>query len=259
MIKVKNFVIYNKPFPIYNSEVFIPIQTGCNDTNIDLNILKDNTGDNISSKNKNYADLTAWYWILKNYIPYHQEVDYIGICHYRRFLDITNKTNLHNFVKIEKDLFYNKIFTKCSTNESWDKVNGYDLVVPIKERVESYCCFVHTVYHQFLINHPVKDLLVLFNIIEKEYPEYIKATTDVFVGNKMYWCSNFTLKKNLFIEMVSWIIEIIEKLESRTNFGIYGGTNIRYPAFLAERFVNVWYEKNKDRLKILETDSYLLV
>ena len=43
-------------------------------------MLKDNEGENISSKNKSYCELTTQYWAWKNV-----EADYYGFCHYRRF------------------------------------------------------------------------------------------------------------------------------------------------------------------------------
>ncbi len=43
--------------------------------------VSDCTGDNISGKNKDYCELTAWYWIWKNV----HDVDFVGVCHYRRY------------------------------------------------------------------------------------------------------------------------------------------------------------------------------
>lgn len=47
----------------------------------------DNTGDNISIKNPNYCELTAFYWIWKNQL--HRADEYVGVYHYRRCLDIS--------------------------------------------------------------------------------------------------------------------------------------------------------------------------
>lgn len=61
-------------------EWLIPIQAGASNTELSLAQIKDNKGyDNISSRNNNYCELSAAYWIWKNVTT-----DYIGICHYRR-------------------------------------------------------------------------------------------------------------------------------------------------------------------------------
>ena len=44
----------------------------------------DNTGDNISLKNRSYCELTTQYWAWKN-----AEADYYGFCHYRRFFTLS--------------------------------------------------------------------------------------------------------------------------------------------------------------------------
>ena len=73
------FVITHKKVFVNLPEGYIPIQVG--NANLDTQYLRDNTLDNISNKNSNYCELTAIYWLWKNYeLP-----DYIGITHYRRF------------------------------------------------------------------------------------------------------------------------------------------------------------------------------
>ena len=59
----------------YNNTCIVPIQTGRESTGISLDMLGDNSGDNISAKNPDYGELTAWYWVWKNWLPLHQECE----------------------------------------------------------------------------------------------------------------------------------------------------------------------------------------
>ena len=76
-MKVKIFTVTHKAYWFPEDSLYEPIQVGFK---ADLGILRDNIGDNISSKNKHYCELTALYWIYKNI----QDLDYIGLDHYRR-------------------------------------------------------------------------------------------------------------------------------------------------------------------------------
>ena len=81
---IKIFCTYHylDDYPIFKSDIYEPIQTGASSMDYDYGFLKDNTGDNISDKNEFYAELTASYWVWKNYIKEHPDVEYIGTAHH---------------------------------------------------------------------------------------------------------------------------------------------------------------------------------
>ena len=84
MSKVKILVACHKPDKVYSNDVYIPIHVGRAVSRFKeemSNMIGDDTGENISEKNPYYSELTAQYWAWKNM----HDVDYVGLCHYRRY------------------------------------------------------------------------------------------------------------------------------------------------------------------------------
>lgn len=80
-MSVKIFTITHKSFIPPRDSMYVPLHVGCVNAE-DLGFIGDDVGDSISHLNPNFCELTGMYWLWKNY----HEVDYIGICHYRRYL-----------------------------------------------------------------------------------------------------------------------------------------------------------------------------
>ena len=85
MAKIKVLVCCHKATYVPNDDVYLPIQVGKANSKIDLGFQGDDEGKNISEKNFSYCELTAVYWAWKNL----KDIDYIGLCHYRRFFDFS--------------------------------------------------------------------------------------------------------------------------------------------------------------------------
>ncbi len=73
----------------------IPIQVGTVFADITKKCIQDNSGDNISKKNRNYCECTALYWIWKNT----NGQKHIGLEHYRRRMGLDSSS----FKKIQTD------------------------------------------------------------------------------------------------------------------------------------------------------------
>lgn len=71
------------------------IQAGAALTNKKICEITDNTGDNISERNKDFSECSAFYWIWKN----QEKKEYTAVCHYRRHLAISSAALLEEFEK----------------------------------------------------------------------------------------------------------------------------------------------------------------
>ena len=80
MTDIKLLVAMHKAYRLPENALYYPIQVGGIHIPGMEKALRDNTGENISDKNKSYCELTALYWGWKN-LP----ADYLGLVHYRRY------------------------------------------------------------------------------------------------------------------------------------------------------------------------------
>lgn len=77
---MKIFVATHKEYDKFPSlDIYEPIQVGAA-VGEHLGYLADDSGDNISLKNKFFCELTAHYWVWKN-----SNEDVVGVVHYRRY------------------------------------------------------------------------------------------------------------------------------------------------------------------------------
>lgn len=251
--KVKIFVGYFKPNTIFKSDVYQPILTSSIDWT-DPDLIRDDTQINIAHKNKNYAELTGHYWVWKNFLPA-TEAEYIGFCHYRRFFDF----NIHSMPNVPfkpiKDKDFKNIFPLYTEETILDCIKDYDVILPEKFRFEK------DILSQYLEYHPPKDFSLFIEIIKQKYPQYLLETVKFIASKEMYPCLHFIMKKDLFNEYMGWMFGILQELEMKSDWSQNDKySTVRMPAFLAERFFNVWVNHNvsSKKLKVLTTSSFIL-
>lgn len=251
--KVKIFVGYFKRNIIFESEIYQPILTSSIDWE-DPKLLRDDTGINISEKNKSYAELTGHYWVWKNFLQ-ETDAEYIGFCHYRRFLDF-NLTRMPNVPFRPTQLNeFRETFKKYTEDNILKCIEGYDVILPEKFKFEK------DIFTQYLEHHPPKDLALALDVIKDVYPEYLLAAMNFIASKEMYPCLHFIMKKELFNEYMEWMFNFLTILEQRADWSKYDKyMNVRMPAFIAERFFNVWLLHNIEtkKLKTLNTTSVIL-
>lgn len=89
---IRIVVSCHKPFACPKSEIYLPVHVGAADADRPLEgAVPDNKGQNISSRNFTFCELTAQYWAWKNL-----RADYVGQCHYRRYFVFDGKRRVAN-------------------------------------------------------------------------------------------------------------------------------------------------------------------
>lgn len=181
----------------------------------DLGYLKDNTGDNISEKNKNYCELTGLYWIWKN-----TDEDIVGLCHYRRYL-----SNRPLDRKLKHILSVDDIDNRLAKN---------DIILPYPVYTRK------TVGEYFCENHSSKDFNTARSIIAKSFPDYLEDFDAVMNGHTCYQCNMFISSKEKADAYCEWLFAVLYEMEKETDLTGYSPYQARLFGFMSERLLGVW-------------------
>lgn len=224
-LKNEVYVISHKKAKMPGDDMYYPLQVGNSLENFN-GYLRDNTGVNISEKNKSYCELTGQYWATNN-----RQADVKGLVHYRRFFS-NGKKNF--FLSVEKK--YRDIMSEATLDEL---MNQYDMILPNKRNY-----YIETNWQQYAHAHNEEDLKVLRSVLEEKYPDYLDIF-DKWMAKKVGHKFNMLIAKApIFDSYTEWVIDVLEEVENRIDISTYSAYNQRVFGFLSERLLDVWVEKN---------------
>lgn len=253
-MKINVLVVTHKSYWMPRDKVYLPILVGNN--LVKEKYLRDNIGENISLKNKNYCELTALYWAWKNL-----QFDYIGLCHYRRYFMVSirkiffRKPSLSiGDLFLSKDGWYNKLkkILIMGKKDYEEILHKYDVIVARKMPLLNDL----TVEEDYRNQHKEKDLRVLREVIKDIYPEDIKYFDKILGEKKIHLFNMFVMNNKYFNEYCKWLFTILFELENRIDISDYDNYQARVYGFLAERLFNVWLLKKN--LNIYEANISFL-
>lgn len=188
--------------------------------------LGDDTGDNISSMNPYYCELTVLYWVWKNDSSGPDDV--VGLNHYRRYF-------------CEFDTEKNEILSEETIN---DILSKYDFIVSgsssdYDEECEESC----SVYKSYKDNHVIEDLDESLMLISQFYPQlYSRMEREIKKTDSMALCNMMICKKKHLDQYCEFLFTIFNKLEQiiDLNDDKHQGYNGRVFGFLGERLFRPW-------------------
>ena len=220
-MKLQIYAMTHKQFEVPGDPLYQPLHVG-HTLAKDLGYPGDDTGEHISHLNCYYSELTGHYWLWKNC----NDVDYIGTCHYRRYL--INEQE--------------KVLTK---REYEYLLKDYDLVTT--KRV-----ILNNSYHYgFSANHNIEALDCTGEVIRDLYPEYYEMFLTLVHSNETYFGNMFVTSKPLFDAYCEWLFGIFTEVEKRINLDTdEDAYHKRVLGFISEFLLLVWVRVN--HLKVYE-------
>jgi hypothetical protein len=248
-------IYYKKGTIVKSDELYQPLMCGGVSIEGMKGFLSDDVGDQISSKNAQYSELSGLYWVWKN-----TNHDVIGTCHYRRFY--TAKPNPRSFslkslwfvligqAKRRTGLIYTSNLEKYQPRillkeELSNILAEYDAILP-EPRVFRYSIREH--YRKY---HDINDMEILKEIIAERCPDYLESFDQMLSANILYANNMFIMKKPEYQKFMTWWFDLIFAFEARVNMNDYKGYQSRIVGFIAERLLTLWFTKNQLNCKEL--------
>lgn len=228
MDKLKILVCCHKADPnIKTQKPYLPIQVGkAIHPDLDLGFICDNTGDNISEKNPSFCEYTALYWGWKNL----KDVEYNGLCHYRRYFDLDiNENNIDSLLS-DSDILV---------------IRQDNPMLSRKERFKNLALMT-----------TAEDAYIYLDTILSMYPQYQQEIIDYFYDSKLSIpYSMFISSKKIYDEYCEFIFPVLFEVEKKMKPHGYARQK-RAIGYFGEFSLGLFIMCKKLKYKAIPLESY---
>ena len=204
------FVATHVKFTPPKNPIYIPLHVGRSGKQ-DFGYLGDDTGENISDLNFLYGELTGLFWIWQNI----DNLDYVGLCHYRRYF-----CNSENNIMQEQEYL--------------EILEQYDAIVSYHLECEG------TYYQHFGRAHNSRDLDAVERALKRIYPEYADAYDQAMGGNIYYWGNLIVTSLPILKAYAEWLFTIFAEASEEIDASGYDDYHKRVYGFLSEQMFYVF-------------------
>ncbi len=211
-----------QPWELKNYEKEIQAGAALADKYLAGGMLTDDTGDNISSRNRQYCELTVLYWIWKNAAD-----DIVGLEHYRRHFILP---------------------------EDWEgrmEMQRIDVILPVPLYVAP------SLEGNYKARHDPSDWECMMGYLKMQDEALYCDAKKFFQGNLYSPCNMFIMRKSVLDDLCEWLFPIIDMAAKQG--GQKADTYLnRYPGFLSERLMTYFFDRYRDKYKLAYADKNFL-
>lgn len=251
---IKILVSCHKECDVPASTIYYPIEAGSALRMRHFNdYYRDDEGDNISSLNYTFSELSVIYWAWKNL-----NARYYGSCHYRRFFYFGEKEYpMNDHAQIEEDSLDTKTLSKYGISNDAvirQMMEKYDLIAPIPFDVRKAPTpngFKDNIFEHMegygLITK--RDIDLLIELTDKMVPEWSEMLRTYISGHDYIGYNCFIMSKDLFYEFCEKQFRILLTFAHRND---HYGIEERLCGYLGEILFSTFVlmcEKNGKRVK----------
>ncbi|WP_034465542.1 DUF4422 domain-containing protein [Butyrivibrio proteoclasticus] len=220
----------SKEIALLPEERFIQAGRDLAKTDLSQCAFYDNSGDNISDKNRQFCELTAMYWIWKN-----AGDGYIGLEHYRR-----------RFILPEN--WQRAMATGINNGKGDNNTCQYNVILPVPLYVAP------SIEGNYLSRHLHEPWEAMLDALDRLYGCKDDAKK-YFAETGCYSpCNMLIADRKTFDELCSWLFPILFEVQDKC--GQYEDSyQNRYPGFLSERLITYFFYRNREKYSVVYCDK----
>ena len=227
--KIQVIVATHKEYKMPKDKLYLPLHVGAEGKE-GIGYTKDDTGDNISTKNPNFCELTGLYWAWKNL-----DAEYIGLVHYRRHLTLSKKKLKTIEERLDNVLTY---------EEALGILKEYDVIVP---KLRKY--YIENLYDHYKHTMYIEHLDETRKIIEEKYPNYIEEFDKLKKRTSSHMFNMMIMKKEVLDGYCKWLFDILFELEKRCDTSKLDAVHARFYGRVSELLLDVYLFTNNIKYK----------
>lgn len=218
--ELKIVVAAHKPYWMPDDPCYLPIWVGAalRDEAEPEGWARDDEGSNISSKNREWCELTALWWAWKNL-----DADHVGLAHYRRHFS--------------RGPFGSRQQRVARGSDVMAKLAKAPVVLPTPRNY-----LIETNYSQYAHAHHARDLDLTREVLAELHPEVVPAwdaSMQRTVGHRFNMC---VMRHDVLDAWCLFLFEVLGQVEARADLTGYSDYDRRLYGFLAERLLDPWLD-----------------
>ncbi len=216
---IKIIVACHKKCSVPSDAVYFPVHVG-SEGKTPIGFTPDNTGDNISTKNCMFSEMTGLYWAWKNL-----ECDYIGLVHYSRYLAMRGKLGT---VSLDEVL---------TGEEAKKLLQKYKIILPCRRKY-----YIETLYSHYSHTADAHHLDVTREIISRKCPEYLDSFDTVMRRTWGHMLNMFMTSREIADKYCGWVFSILPDLEYLIDTSKMTQYERRFIGAVSEMMLDVWID-----------------
>lgn len=237
------YVATHKQGPLPRGDLLLPIQVGRENPSKVNPDLSDSSGDNISSLNPFFCEMTAAYWAWKN----DTNSSFIGLFHYRRYLSLSSTVDCSVEPKEGTDFIWSpssaeRKFGLNQSNFQKTMNRNRNLIAAVPTRRDLVADGFSSLQEQYEILHNPNDLHLATEILEDIHPEQCEEFRNHLAQPLLNTGNIFIFSRATFFAYANWIFPMLFAIHDSLDYSQRNPREKRAVGFLSERLTSFFID-----------------